>query len=193
MKNSSSTEKASTSSRKSRFTKATSAAWLAAFVLSALTAQAAEDRTGKEVVQATCGTCHTPGKDGAPKIGDKQAWGKLASRGLTSLTQTALVGIRKMPAHGGSAETSDVEISRAITYMVNQSGGKWAEPVGKPALVAATGTPTARTGKQIVELQCGKCHITGENGAPKVGDRDAWVSRLKRGFDDVVRSAFNGH
>ena len=193
MKNSSNTEKARTSSRKSRFTRAASTAWLSAFVLSALAAQAAEDRTGKEVVQTTCGTCHTPGKDGAPMIGDKQAWGKLASHGLTSLTQTALVGIRKMPAHGGSAENSDVEISRAITYMVNQSGGKWTEPVGKPALVAATGTPTARTGKQIVELQCGKCHTTGENGAPKVGDRDAWVMRLKRGFDDVARSAFNGH
>ena len=26
-----------------------------------------------------------------------------------------------------------------------------------------------------------------------IGDRDAWAQRLKRGLDEVVRSAFNGH
>jgi len=30
----------------------------------------AEERTGREVVEQTCTTCHTSGKDGAPKIGD---------------------------------------------------------------------------------------------------------------------------
>ena len=153
----------------------------------------AADRGGKEVVEASCGACHTSGKDGAPKIGDKKAWGPRASRGLTSLTQSALTGIRKMPAHGGSADASDLEISRAITYMINQSGGKWSEPVGKSAPAIKVAAPAERSGQQIVQIQCGKCHLTGEGGAPKVGDRDAWVLRLKRGMDDVVRSGFNGH
>jgi cytochrome c5 len=158
-----------------------------------LATAAAADRTGKEVVTATCAACHATGKDGAPKIGDKKAWGGRASRGLTSLTQNALVGIRKMPAHGGSADTTDLEISRAITYMINQSGGHWVEPAGKPLPVAKPAAPVERTGQFIVQTQCSKCHLTGENGAPKIGDRDAWVQRLKRGMDDVVRTAFNGH
>ena len=169
--------------------------WMAgvALLCAAMLPARAADRSGKEVVQATCAACHGPGKDGAPKIGDHKAWRKLASQGLTSLTQVALTGIRKMPAHGGSADASDVEISRAITYMINQSGGHWIEPVGKAAPAASAGLPVERSGQYIVQMQCGKCHLTGESGAPKVGDRDAWVLRLKRGMDDIVRSAFNGH
>ena len=169
------------------------AASLAAAIAPTFATADVTDRSGKEVVQQTCRACHATGKDGAPKIGDKKAWGKLASRGLSSLTQSALVGVRKMPAHGGSADASDIEITRAITYMVNQSGGKWIEPVGKTAPVAKAAALTERTGQNIVRVQCGKCHLTGESGAPKVGDRDAWIQRLKRGMDEVVRSAFNGH
>jgi cytochrome c5 len=77
--------------------------------------------------------------------------------------------------------------------MINQSGGNWAEPIGKVTPAGKAISPNARTGQAIVQIQCGKCHLTGENGAPKVGDRDAWVQRLKRGMDEVVRSAFNGH
>ena len=44
------------------------------------------------------------------------------------LTRDALDGIRNMPAHGGDASLSNVDIRRATIYIVNQSGGKWKEP-----------------------------------------------------------------
>jgi cytochrome c5 len=143
--------------------------------------------SGKEVVEAVCAQCHASGAKGAPKIGDKQAWSKRASRGLSSLTDTALKGIRQMPSHGGNQTLSDMEIKRAVAYMVNQSGGKWREPVDKSA------PPAPRTGEQIVKAQCIKCHEAGKGGAPKIGDRDAWIPRLKNGLDNTVRSAINGH
>lgn len=145
------------------------------------------ERSGKDVVDAVCSACHATGANGAPKIGDKNAWSKLAARGLNSLTQSALKGIRKMPAHGGSKSVSDLEISRAITYMVNQSGGHWTEPISKKS------PPADRSGEQIVQTQCGKCHQTGEGGAPKIGDRAAWIPRAAQGLDAVVRSAIKGH
>lgn len=74
-------------------------------------------RGGKEVVEAVCAACHRTGVNGAPKIGDKEAWGKLASQGLTGFTEIALKGIRKMAAHGGNQNLTDTEIERAITYM----------------------------------------------------------------------------
>jgi cytochrome c5 len=149
-------------------------------------AQAAE-RTGKQVVDATCSTCHRTGANGAPRIGDKKAWSKLASRGLTGLSQSALKGIRNMPPHGGNLTYTDTEIERAITYMINQSGGHWTEPVSRA-------TPAAeRTGKQIVQARCVNCHATGVGGAPKIGDLAAWIPRVKPGLDVVVRSAINGH
>ena len=145
------------------------------------------DRSGKEVVEAVCAACHATGKDGAPRIGDETAWSGRASQGLTALTQHAIQGIRQMPAHGGNPDVTDFEIERAVTYMVNQSGGHWVEPINKAAL------PGTRSGEQIVKAQCAKCHQTGEGGAPRIGDKAAWIPHLKLGLKAVVRSAIKGH
>ena len=53
--------------------------------------------------------------------------------------------------------------------------------------------PPGRTGKQVVDAQCSKCHLEGKNGAPKIGDREAWTQRLKKGLDNTVREAIKGH
>lgn len=185
---------------KNRFRKGTQSAggraqWLAAItvllavaVAPPLAARAqAGDRSGKEVVDAVCSACHATGAKGAPKIGDKRAWRKRASQGLTSLTQHALDGIRQMPAHGGNPDLSDLEIGRAITYMVNRSGGHWVEPASASAMAVE------RSGEQVVKAQCVKCHRAGVDGAPKIGDKDAWIPRLKLGVDNLVRSAIRGH
>ena len=145
------------------------------------------ERSGKEVVEAVCAACHKTGANGAPKIGDEKAWARLASQGLTSLTEIALKGIRKMPPHGGNPALTDTEIERAITYMVNQSGGRWIEPISKRGPVAQ------RSGAEVVQAYCAKCHATGAGGAPRMGDRAAWIPRLKQGFEVVVRSAIKGH
>ena len=165
------------------------AAWLAfapPLAMQAAGAQGAE-RSGKEVVEAVCKSCHGTGLNGAPRIGDRKAWKQRAEEGLTTLTEHAIKGVRNMPAHGGSASVTDLEIGRAVTYMVNQSGGKWIEPV------SAKDIPAERTGEQVVKSQCVKCHQKGVGGAPKIGDKNAWVPRMKQGIDNLVRSAITGH
>ena len=158
-----------------------------AVVIAPLETGAQTARSGKEVFDAVCAACHRTGKDGAPKVGDKQAWEKRASQGLTSLTEQAIKGVRQMPAHGGSPNVSDLEIARATAYMVNQSGGRWVEPVSAKDLAKA------RTGEEIVQAQCFKCHEKGTGGAPRSGDRAAWAPRIKDGLDTTVRSAIKGH
>lgn len=145
------------------------------------------DKTGKEIVAAVCGACHATGALNAPKIGDNAAWGKLIAAGLPRITQDAIKGIRQMPARGGSPDLSDIEIERAIVYMANQSGGKWIEPISK------TAKPAERGGEQVVQAACASCHQTGVGGAPKIGDRAAWIPRATKGYDIVVRSAIKGH
>jgi cytochrome c5 len=145
------------------------------------------ERLGDEVVNAACASCHATGKEGAPKIGDQKAWAARASQGLTSLTEHALKGIRNMPAHGGAAGVSDIEIERAIVAMVNRSGGRWIEPIGGATQAGA------RQSEQVVQAQCAKCHQAGTDGAPKIGDRAAWIPRLKKGLDVLVASAVHGH
>jgi cytochrome c5 len=168
---------------KRRFELAAAALVAAGIVLPAL----AEDRSGETVVATVCANCHATGRDGAPRIGDSKAWEARSKRGLSSLTDSALQGVRKMPPHGGQLDVTDVEIKRAITFMVNKSGGHWVEPIDRRH------PPAERSGESIVKAQCSKCHSTGANGAPKIGDKDAWIQRARLGFDSVVRSAINGH
>jgi len=160
---------------------------LAASVASRGVLSATPEKTGKEVVDGACIACHGSGVNGAPRIGDEKAWSKRAAHGLTSLTANAIRGIRQMPAHGGNPGLTDFEIESAVTYMVNQSGGHWVEPINKAAAA------TERSGEQIVRAQCAKCHESGAGGAPKIGDRTAWIPRVKLGLDTLVRSAINGH
>jgi cytochrome c5 len=160
---------------------------LAACAALALSHEAAAQRSGKEVVESTCARCHGTGEKGAPKIGDRKAWGKRSAQGLSSLTQSALKGLRNMPAHGGNPGLSDLELARAIAYMVTASGGKWTEPKSAAELRAE------RTGAQVVKEQCSKCHQDGKAGAPKIGDRSAWNPRLKDGLERAVQSAIRGH
>ena len=182
--------KALTSSRRRRHA-CSLVRWVALLLGAALLSPPAlaqqRTRTGKAVVDTFCTTCHEGGKDGAPKIGDAKAWAPRASQGLSALTTSALQGIRNMPAHGGSPGLNDIEIERAIAYMVNRSGGHWIEPLGgaTPAMV--------RTGEQLVQAQCAQCHQDGLNGAPKIGDRKAWTPRLAKGLDAMVKSAVHGH
>jgi len=147
----------------------------------------ADPRNGKEVVDTVCASCHVTGADGAPKIGDTKAWNQRASQGLSGLTLHAINGLRKMPAHGGHPELSDLEIARAVTYMVNQSGGNWTEPASQEELAKVL------SGEQVVAAQCVSCHGQGVNGAPRIGDTKAWVERIAKGLGNLVRSAIRGH
>jgi cytochrome c5 len=144
-------------------------------------------REGKEVVEAVCFGCHATGKNGAPRIGDARAWATRASQGLTSLTAHAISGIRKMPAHGGAAGTSDLELERSIVYMVNRSGGSWIVPTDKDAPMVV------RASEAIVRGQCARCHQSGAHGAPRIGDRAAWAPRMAHGLNALVASAVHGH
>jgi cytochrome c5 len=164
---------------------------LAAAVVAAVAAAGAlaatPPPTGKQVVEEQCAVCHASGKEGAPKIGDSKAWAKRAKAGLSGLTASAIEGVRKMPPHGGKLALSDLEIKRAITYMVNRSGGQWIEPVDRAH------APDRRKGEQVVKMKCAECHAEGKGGAPKVGDSKAWTQRARLGFDSLVASAIHGH
>jgi cytochrome c5 len=63
------------------------------------------------------------------------------------------------------------------------------------AAIALAGPALAadRTAVEVVNGQCAKCHQPGTANAPKIGDKAAWVQRLKLGVDPLVYSAIRGH
>jgi cytochrome c5 len=94
-------------------------------------------KTGQQVFEAQCTTCHTAGLLGAPKFGDAAAWGPRVTKGYDALLQSALKGKGNMPAQGGG-DFSDYEVGRAVVYMANHGGGKLAEPAAPAASGAAS-------------------------------------------------------
>lgn len=83
------------------------------------------EKSGEEVFNAVCTACHTSGALNAPKFGDKGDWGKRNAQGYETLVKHAIEGIRAMPARGGAAGLSDLEVQRAVAYMANSGGAKF--------------------------------------------------------------------
>lgn len=84
-------------------------------------------KSGEQVFAAQCSACHAAGLAGAPKMGDSAAWAPRVKTGLDALLASALKGKNAMAAQGGG-NFSDVEIARAVVFMANGSGAKFAEP-----------------------------------------------------------------
>ena len=150
----------------------------------AIPVQAAE-KSGRQVVQQVCAACHAEGKDGAPKIGDYAAWSKRVEKGFDKLAANAITGTGKMPAHGGQADLTDLEMSRAIAYMAYGGNSKDTNK--------AYASPTTIAGDKLVKTHCVNCHGAGVAGAPKLGTFEDWKPRLDKGLDALVASAIHGH
>ncbi len=68
---------------------------------------------------------------------------------------------------------------------------KLATPVvGAVALMVSM--PASADGKKIYKKACKMCHGSGMMGAPKFGDKAAWVDRLAKGTDTLNDHAING-
>jgi len=78
---------------------------------------------GKQIYSGTCFACHGTGAAGAPKVGDKAAWGPRIAQGKPTLYQHALHGFTgkhgMMPAKGGNPGLSDADVQSAVDYMVS--------------------------------------------------------------------------
>ena len=175
-------------------------------------------KTGVQVYKAACAGCHDAGAAGAPKFADATAWAGPNATGLQSMVASAIKGKGAMPAKGGNPSLDDFEIERAVVYMANSAGGKFAEPAEpKPAaapaaaapaapMVAATVVATAVTlpaaaapapatsdvGEKLYKQACAACHIAGVAGAPKFGDKTAWAPRIATGMDAMVAAVISG-
>ena len=85
------------------------------------TAKAAD---GKGTYDKACMACHAAGVAGAPKLGDKAAWGPRIAQGNDTLYTHAIKGFQgkkgMMPAKGGNISLADADVKAAVDYMVGQ-------------------------------------------------------------------------
>jgi cytochrome c5 len=88
-------------------------------------AVAAEDLPGETVYNQACVACHGAGIAGAPKFGDKAAWGPRIAQGADTLHKHAIEGFQGkaglMPPKGGRTDLSDQSVINAVDYIVAAS------------------------------------------------------------------------
>lgn len=95
-------------------------------------------KAGQDVYKAQCAACHDQGVAGSPKLGDTGAWAARIKTGFEALVTSALKGKGGMPPQAGG-DHEDVEIARAVAFMANAAGAKFAEPERPQAQAAASG------------------------------------------------------
>lgn len=57
---------------------------------------------------------------------------------------------------------------------------------------AFAATYDAAAGKAVYEASCAMCHKSGMMGAPKVGTKTDWTSRMGQGVDAMVAKSIKG-
>ena len=82
-------------------------------------APASAKADGKKIYEAGCVACHGSGVAGAPKAGDKAAWGPRLKLGVNTLYASALKGKGAMPAKGGNAALADADVKAAVDYLLD--------------------------------------------------------------------------
>jgi cytochrome c5 len=78
---------------------------------------------GAAAYQTACSACHAAGIAGAPKTGDRAAWGPRIAQGKATLYKHAIEGFNGktgvMPAKGGRADWPDDLVKQAVDHMLD--------------------------------------------------------------------------
>ncbi len=117
----------------------------------AQTAAPPSQTVGERVYKAVCIACHDSGVAQAPKFGDKAAWAPLIAEGQGVLTGHAWIGVRAMPARGGSTEINLQDFSKAVAYLVRSAGGDWKDP--DPAMMKKIVTEADERLTEVIKEQ----------------------------------------
>ncbi len=75
---------------------------------------------GANIYNENCAVCHTEGKLGAPKLGDKQVWQPLIAQNMDVLIKNT-INSKDHLKNGGCEQCTTDEVIEAIKYMVSQS------------------------------------------------------------------------
>ena len=67
-----------------------------------------------------------------------------------------------------------------------------AETRPEPVKIAVAAPPLVRDGQQVYQATCLVCHGAGIAGAPKLGDKGQWATRIAKGLDTLYTSSVNG-
>lgn len=127
-------------------------------------------------------------KEGAS--GAMDAARETASDALASGKDLKDTAVESASAAYDSAKES---IGSAVDGTVNATKEMSSAAVAKTSEVIASATSDdSKQGESIYKSSCVACHGSGAAGAPKLGDKTAWESRIAKGNDVLSKHAIEG-
>lgn len=79
-------------------------------------------QSGEQIYGGACVACHAAGIAGAPKLGDTAAWQPRLGQGLAGLVASVVNGKNAMPPKGGAPTLTEEAITKAVEYMLAETG-----------------------------------------------------------------------
>ncbi len=77
-------------------------------------------RQGMRIYKSHCAECHATGKNGAPRLRDRNAWKQRGMQPFSVLEKHAERGFLGMPPKGSHAQLSQQDVANAVYYMSDQ-------------------------------------------------------------------------
>lgn len=117
---------------------------------------------GRKVYRAQCAFCHDTGVNDAPILTEKEGWAGRMAGG--DAVQGAHVAKGYIPEPGSGL--GEAQVAAALDYMR-----------GELQLLEADSGVDVVLGRDIYMFSCASCHDEGLQGAPAIGDAQAWAER----------------
>ena len=147
---------------------------------------------GKKLYNQLCYSCHDNGANGAPIIGYMPDWKERIKLGKDALVQSAIEGKGMMLPKGGGGMESRAKYASIVDYMVAAVEDK--EIANSPEMKEQVKrSREISNGFKLYNQVCFDCHNMGKNGAPQLGNKEAWKERSKQDIDTLTKHAIDGH
>jgi cytochrome c5 len=121
---------------------------------------------GRKLYRAQCAFCHDTGVNDAPILTEKEGWAGRMAGGDALQEAHAAKGYIPAPSGGGTPGLTQAQVVAALDYMRGELR----------LLEADTGVDVV-LGRDIYMFSCASCHDEGVQGAPVMGDGQAWTGR----------------
>jgi cytochrome c5 len=138
------------------------------------------------VEHAVNGINAMPAKGGNPNLSDDD------------IRQTIVYMLEKSDIQVGDSVAAEAPETQMATAEAPTPAPEATEPQSQDAVAGAMTDSIVpsdldlQQGEQVYGAVCSACHANGLAGAPTTGDKDAWASRLGKGWDTLVKHSING-
>ncbi len=117
----------------------------------------------------------------------------MINRTVLSTTAAAILTASAMISFTANADENEIaERVKPVGQLVILAENESAKTADAAPAAEAAAPVTADAGKATYTTACFACHGTGAAGAPILGNKDAWASRVSQGAETLYSHAING-